>query len=47
MNKKLKKTLLNSFLNFLMEIKYADKFRYKFILENENHERIFIIYVQP
>ena len=33
-----KKTLLNSFLNFLMGIKYEDNFRYKFILENENQK---------
>jgi len=30
-----KTTLLNSFLNFLMGIKFEDKFRYKIIVENE------------
>ena len=33
-----KTTLLNSFLNFLMGIKYEDDFRYKIIIENENQK---------
>ena len=33
-----KTTLLNSFLNFLMGIKYEDTFRYKIIVENINNK---------
>ena len=33
-----KTTLLNSFLNYLMGIKYEDKFRYKIIIEKENQK---------
>ena len=33
-----KTTLLNSFLNFLMGIKYEDNFRYKIIVENMNNK---------
>ena len=33
-----KTTLLNSFLNFLLGIKYEDKFRYKIIVENKIHK---------